>query len=62
MKIYVSMSEDEFNQVAAMIPSGCSDWANPLDEEYIFYNPTEQLRLWLTLKSISYYIPQDENL
>lgn len=53
MKIQCSMTDSEFDLIKNHID--CREWTNPMDEEYIFYYPTERFVLMLALHGIEYY-------
>ena len=44
------MSDDEFEQVKRYLK--CDDWSNPMQDEYIFYNPSDMFRWALALNGI----------
>jgi hypothetical protein len=50
MKILCTMSDDEFEQVKRYLK--CDDWSNPMQDEYIFYNPSDMFRWALALNGI----------
>ena len=47
------MTDEEFAQIERFIK--CDAWANPIDEEYIFYNPSEMFKLVLAFYNIRTY-------
>jgi hypothetical protein len=53
MKISCTLTDQEFNLIESHID--CREWANPMQDEFIFYDPTEKFRLILALYSITYY-------
>ncbi len=53
MKISCTLTDQEFNLIEPYID--CREWANPIQDEFIFYDPTEKFRLILALYSITYY-------
>lgn len=60
MKIWVSMNDSDFDKIEKYIK--CDDWANPIDGEFVFYNPSEMFKLVLLLNDIVYWPdPEDNN-
>jgi hypothetical protein len=53
MKISATINDQEFDLIKAYID--CDQWANPMQDEFIFYNPTERFLLMLNLFSIEYH-------
>ena len=53
MKLLCTMSDEEFEQIKTHIQ--CREWANPMADEYIFYDATEQFQFMLALFSITTY-------
>jgi hypothetical protein len=47
------MSDEEFEQIKSHI--ACREWHNPMADEYIFYDATEQFQIILALFSITTY-------
>jgi hypothetical protein len=52
MKISASITDQEFEQIKDHIH--CREWANPMQDEFIFYDPTEEFLVILALFSIEY--------
>lgn len=50
MKICCSMTDEEFDKIERYIK--CDDWSNPIEGEYIFYNPSYLFRWALALNGI----------
>lgn len=57
MKIEASMSDQEFDKIEPYIE--CDDWANPMEYEFIFYNPSTKFLMMLALYDIIYYTDQE---
>ena len=53
MKISVSMIDDEFDKIEKYI--ACREWANPMEDEFIFYDPDPKFLTMLILFNIDYY-------
>ncbi|CAB5223800.1 hypothetical protein UFOVP389_14 [uncultured Caudovirales phage] len=53
MKISVSMSDEEFDRIEKYI--NCRQWGNPMQDEFVFYDPAPQFLTMLTLFDITYY-------
>jgi hypothetical protein len=53
MKLLCSMSDEEFEQIKRHIQ--CREWHNPIEGEYIFYDPTQSFQLILNLFAIQTY-------
>jgi len=53
MKLLCSMSDEEFDKIKNYID--CREWSNPMQDEYIFYDATEQFQITLALFSITTY-------
>ena len=53
MKLLCTMSDEEFEQIKSHI--ACREWHNPMADEYIFYDATEQFQIILALFSITTY-------
>jgi hypothetical protein len=53
MKILCTMSEDQFNSIEKYIE--CHDWANPIEDHYVFYEPTSQFLFIMALFNIQVY-------
>jgi hypothetical protein len=47
------MSDEEFDKIKNYID--CREWSNPMQDEYIFYDATEQFQITLALFSITTY-------
>lgn len=58
MKLEASMTDAEFDLIEKHID--CDQWANPMEGEFIFYNPTERFRLILALYDIVSWTDQEE--
>lgn len=56
MKISATLNDQEFANIEPYID--CEQWANPIEGEFIFYEPTERFLLMLNLFSIEYYQEQ----
>lgn len=54
MKIHATITDSEFEKIKAYID--CRIWANPMQDEFIFYDPTERFLLMLALFNIEYYL------
>jgi hypothetical protein len=59
MKIWVTMSDTEFDEIEKYI--NCDEWANPMQDEFVFYNPSEMFKLVLLLKGIKYWDDSEED-
>ena len=53
MKISLSMSDEEFEKIKTHIQ--CREWANPMQDEFIFYDPDPKFLMMLALFSIEFY-------
>jgi hypothetical protein len=53
MKIACSMNDEEFDKILPHIR--CADWANPMEGEFVFYEPTNQFLVMLSFFDIEYY-------
>ena len=53
MKLLCTMTDEEFEQIKTHIQ--CREWHNPIQDEYIFYDATEQFQITLALFSITTY-------
>lgn len=53
MKISVSMNDDDFNRIEKYID--CRDWANPMQDEFVFYDPDPKFLMMLALFDIPFY-------
>ncbi len=53
MKLLCSMTDEEFEQIKTHID--CREWHNPMEGEYIFYDPSDRFRFILALFSITTY-------
>jgi hypothetical protein len=53
MKISATITDGEFEQIKYYID--CKDWANPIQDEFIFYEPTQRFLLILALFNIAIY-------
>jgi len=58
MKILCSMTDSEFDKIKSHID--CHDWANPIEGEFVFYEPTERFVFMLALFDIEYHKTQQE--
>ena len=47
------MSDDEFDKIKTHIQ--CREWSNPMADEYIFYDATDEFQIILALFSITTY-------
>lgn len=56
MKIHCTLTDSEFEVIEPHIE--CREWANPMQDEFVFYEPTERFRFMLALFSIEYYQQQ----
>lgn len=56
MKISCTITDQEFELIKNHIE--CQQWANPMQDEFVFYDPTERFRFILALFSIEYYEEQ----
>ena len=61
MKIYCSLTDFEFDKIKNSIQA--TDWGNPIEGEYVFYDPSERFFLLLALTGIVTYkdISDDAN-
>lgn len=57
MKIWATMSDQDFDKIERYIK--CDDWANPMQDEFVFYNPSEMFKLVLALNNIDYWVEQE---
>ena len=57
MKIHVTMSDQEFDQIEKYID--CTEWCNPMQDEFIFYNPSLPFRVMLAFYEITYYLEKE---
>ena len=53
------MSDTEFDEIEKYI--NCDEWANPMQDEFVFYNPSEMFKLVLLLKGIKYWDDSEED-
>lgn len=51
------MTDEEFAKIERYIK--CDDWANPMQDEFVFYNPSEMFKLVLALNNIDYWVEQE---
>ena len=56
MKITATMNDREYSQIESYI--SCSDWGNPMQDEYVFYDPSEAFLVILALFDIPYHIEE----
>jgi hypothetical protein len=47
------MLSDQFDQIEPHID--CRDWANPIEDHYVFYEPTSQFLFIMALFNIQVY-------
>lgn len=59
MKIWATMSDSDFDKIERYIK--CNDWANPMQDEFVFYNPSEMFKLVLALNNIDYWVESEED-
>lgn len=53
MKLLCTMTDEEFHKIEPYIQ--CREWANPMADEYIFYDATDEFQITLALFSIATY-------
>jgi hypothetical protein len=53
MKISCSLSDEIFDRIEPHID--CRDWGNPMEDLFVFYDPTEQFLVTLALFDITFY-------
>jgi hypothetical protein len=53
MKILCSMNDQDFDKIKNHID--CREWANPIEDEFIFYEPTDSFLIMLALYEIKYH-------
>lgn len=59
MKIWATMTDQEFAAIERYIK--CDDWANPMEGEFVFYNPSEMFKLVLALNNIETWVDSEED-
>ena len=53
MKITCTMSDEEYDQIERYIE--CNEFGNPMQDEFVFYSPTDKFLFILALYGIEYY-------
>jgi len=53
LKISATITSDEFHKIERHI--ACREWGNPIEDEFVFYDPTGEFLTLLTLFDITYY-------
>lgn len=53
MKLLCTISDEEFHKIETHIQ--CREWHNPMADEYIFYDATDEFQIILALFSITTY-------
>lgn len=53
MKLLCTMTNEEFLKIEPYIK--CREWSNPIQDEYIFYDATDEFQIILALFSITTY-------
>ena len=53
MKIYTSITDEEYDKIEKYIE--CREWANPMQDEFIFYDPKPRFLTMLALFNIEYW-------
>lgn len=53
MKIECTLTDEEFEQIKPYID--CREFANPIEWEFIFYEPSEYFLFILAINGIEYY-------
>ena len=53
MKISASMNDEQYDRIEKYI--ACREWANPIEDEFIFYDPDPKFLTMLILFNIDYY-------
>lgn len=53
MKIECTITDEEFELIRDHID--CKQWANPMEWEFVFYEPTDNFLFMLAINGIEYY-------
>lgn len=53
LKIYATIDPNDFAKIERYIK--CDQWANPLEDEYVFYNPSLMFQYVLKFYNIQTY-------
>jgi hypothetical protein len=53
MKIHCSITDEEYDKIQPYIE--CQQFSNPIQDEFVFYYPTERFLIMLALFNITYY-------
>jgi len=53
MKIHCTITDEEYQRIEPYIE--CSEWANPMEDEFIFYNPSPRFMIMLALYDIEIF-------
>lgn len=56
-KIYATIDPQEFQTIERYIK--CRDWANPIEDEYVFYEPSLMFQYVLKFYNIQTYTDQE---